>query len=478
MSKAAIAEQHDFLYQQVADRLEQQISNGLLKSGDKLLSVRTLSKEQGISMSTAFQAYAHLEMKGLVEARPKSGYYVRFTPGEMPHLPQTKTKPQLKKASVNDLVSLVMTNRSSANLLRLSKASPATELIPVAKLNKTMLEALRRSPNHCTQYEELQGNELLRQQIARLAFNWGGNITDDDVVTTHGCMEALFFCLKAVTKPGDTVAIDSPNYFGIFQLMQSLGLHVLEIPTDAVTGPDLDYLEKALNKMKISACLLVSNFNNPVGSLMPDEHKKRVVNMLAKQDIPLIEDDIYGELYFGKTRPRTCKSFDKKGLVMLCSSVSKSLTPGYRVGWCIPGRFKEEVLRMKLMHSVSSTSATHTAIGLFFEHGRYELHLRKIRKVLHTQCLRYTQAINAYFPEGTKISRPQGGYILWIELPPHIDALAIFQEALDQGISISPGHIFSTDARYDHHIRISFGRPYDHEVEKALKTLGKIVKGV
>jgi DNA-binding transcriptional MocR family regulator len=192
--------------------------------------------------------------------------------------------------------------------------------------------------------------------------------------------------------------------------------------------------------------------------------------------VPLIEDDIYGEMYFGKTRPRTCKSYDKEGLVMLCSSVSKSLAPGYRVGWCIPGKFKAQILNLKLIHTLSSASPTQAAIGHFFETGRYDLHMRNLRKALYTQCLRYTQAIAEYFPPDIKVSRPQGGYVLWIELNKKIDAFELYEQALTYGISISPGQIFSTDSRFTNFIRISFGIPYNDEIEQSIKTLARLIK--
>ncbi len=478
MEPAVLNGQDEFLYLKVAERLQEQIEKGLLKTGEKLVSVRTLSREQGISISTAFKAYSALEMKGLVEARPKSGYYVKFTPREYPQLPaplyhQPPQDPQ--KVSACDMIRMVYDNLSEEGIVRLSLAAPALELLPQAKLSKSMTEAIRESAHSCINYEHIQGNKRLRKQIARYAFNWGGRVQEEDVITTQGCMEALVFCLKAVTQPGDTVAIESPTYFSIFNVMQSLGLKVLELPTHPETGVELDYLEQALEQVPIKACLFVTNFTNPLGACMPDEHKKRLVELLARQQIPLIEDDIYGELYFGKTRPRTCKSFDKAGLVLLCSSVSKSLAPGYRVGWCIPGRFKEQVLHLKMMHTVSAATPTQAAIGLFFETGRVDLHMRHLRKALHTQCLRYIQAITEYFPADTKVSRPAGGYALWVEMNKNINAFALYQEAMHEKISIAPGQIFSSDARYTNFMRLSFGMPYTSEIDHCMKVLGGLV---
>jgi len=467
----------DFLYARIADRFENQIASNILKTGDKLLSLRALSKEQGISVSTAYKAYVELENKGFIEARPKSGYFVKFSPSQYPQLPVVSRKAKkAEPADVDGMITQVYQTMSKEGILRLSLASPSAKLIPEAKLNKAMAEALRKSKHSCTQYEEIQGNPVLRKQIAKHAFNWNGQISDHDIVTTQGCMEALIFCLKAVTEPGDTVAIESPTYFGIFNVMKSLGLKVLEIPVNPDEGADIAYLEKALETIPVKVCLFVTNFCNPIGALMPDHRKEQLVKLLAEKQIPLIEDDIYGEMYFGKTRPRTCKSFDHEGNVMLCSSVSKTLAPGYRVGWCIPGKYIDKVLSLKLMHTVSAATPTQAAVAQFFETGRYDLHMRNIRKALHTQCLKYIQAITAHFPADTKVSRPNGGYVLWVELNPIINAFKLFELAMEENISIAPGQIFSIDGRFSNYIRISFGEPFTREIENGLITLGKLVR--
>jgi DNA-binding transcriptional MocR family regulator len=479
MEKLVEIAEDEFLYSKIVSRIENQIKQNLLKSGDKLPSVRYLSTQQGISISTAYKAYVELENMGLIEARPKSGYYIKYLPSRFSKTPTVK--PPLRKieeASVGQMISMVYQNMTEESVLRLSRSSPSLNLIPLARLNKSMMEAIRKSPSGNVNYEFLQGNLSLRKQVAKNAFNWGGQITENDVVTTQGCQEALVFCLRAITKPGDTVAIESPTYFGIFNVMLSLDLKVLEIPVDPETGIDIEYLEQAMNKVDIKACLFVTNFSNPVGSCMPDDRKQQLVRLLTERQIPLIEDDIYGEIYFGKSRPRTCKSFDTEGWVMLCSSVSKSLAPGYRVGWCIPGKFKEQIINLKMMHTVSSATPTQAAIGHFFETGRYDLHMRKLRRELHTQCLKYTQAIASYFPENTKISRPKGGYALWIELDKSINAFELYQVAMEQNISIAPGQIFSTDARFTNFIRISFGISFSDMVEQSLKTLGELIKGM
>jgi DNA-binding transcriptional MocR family regulator len=467
----------DHLYIQVADGLEKMIADEILKIGDKLPSVRVLSEDYGISMGTAFQAYYHLEGKGLIEARPKSGYYVRFNHRRTPAVPvMILPEPVTSEVTVQEMILHTLKNINTQDIINFALAAPAVELIPTAKLNKSVVYALRNHKDHCVSYENIQGNEELRKQIARISFNWGGKITADEVVITSGCMEALVMCLRAVTKPGDTIAVESPAYFGIYQVIESLGLKLIEISTDPCTGLDLDCLQKVLKEVPIKACLFVPNFNNPSGGCMPDENKKKLVEIITKYNIPLIEDDIYGEMYFGKHRPKTCKYYDTKGMVMHCSSLSKSLAPGYRIGWVLPGKFFEKVKTLKLIHSISSATLTQAAIAHFLSIGRYEYHLKNLRKALHTQCLRYTQGIMQYFPEDTRISRPQGGFVLWVELNNKVNTYKLSTEALKHGISVAPGRIFSNSCNYSNYLRIGYGSPWNEKVEKGLKTLGNLVK--
>lgn len=468
----------DHLYLQVAEGLEKMIADEVLRIGDKLPSVRMLSEEYGISMGTAFQAYYHLEGRGLIESRPKSGYYVRFNYRRFPELPKTKMQPELHshEVSVNEMIKSIYTDIAAKDVTNFALAVPDASLLPAAKLSKSVVQALRNSTYHCVNYELTQGNIELRQQISKLAFNWGGKINPDEVIVTSGCLEGIMVCLKAVTNYGDTVAVETPTYFGINQAIESLGLKVVEIASDPVEGVDLDYFQKAIKRSKIKACVFVPSFNNPFGSCMSDENKKKLVDIITRHNIPLIEDDIYGELYFGRNRPRTCKYYDTKGLVMYCSSISKSLAPGYRIGWVIPGKFFDEVKQIKRIQNISCPTITQAAVAHFLKHGRYEYHLKTLRKALHTQSLRYVQAIIKYFPADTKVSRPHGGFILWLELNKKVNAFRLRTEAMKHNISIVPGKIFSSGSNYANCIRICFGKPWCKEVDEGLMTLGKIIK--
>lgn len=451
----------------------------VLKIGDKLPSVRLLSKQHAISVSTILQAYYHLEGKGLIESRPQSGYYVRFNPSRFPQKIEKSNPVQTTKTkNVEAIIGEVYDSFSTQGITRFSLSVPAPEILPLARLNKSMMQALRDLPSNGTQYEQIQGNNLLRRQVARWSMQWGGRLHADDIVTTAGCMNAISYCLMAITKPGDTIAVESPVYFGMLRFAKSIGLKVLELPTDPDTGVDPDDVKKALQKHAVKACFFVTNYSNPLGYCMPDEQKEALVRLLSKNGVPLIEDDLYGDVYFGKQRPKSCKSFDEEGNVLWCSSISKTLAPGYRVGWVAPGRYMEKIKQLKLYHSITSATAQQEAIAGFLSTGRYEHHLRKLRQTLHANSLQFTRAIGEYFPEGIKMSTPKGGFILWMELDKKINTYELYQEAMQYKISIAPGTIFTLQDRYQNCMRLSYGMQWTPEIDRALKRLGNIVKSM
>lgn len=475
--KKNVKGREEHIYLHVAGNIEQQIMDNVLNIGDKLPSVRVLSKQHGVSISTTLQAYYHLEGKGLIESRPQSGYYVRFNPSRFPDRLE-KSNPPLtaKNKNVEAIISEVYDDFVMPGIVRFSLSVPAPEILPLAKLNKSMVQAMKDLPGGGTAYEHVQGNTVLRTQVARWTRQWNGDLTADDLVTTAGCMNAISYCLMAITKPGDTIAVESPVYFGMLRFAQSIGLKVIELPTDPETGVDPDDVKKALQKHNIKAVFFVSNFSNPLGYCMPDEQKEAMVKLLSKHGIPLIEDDLYGDVFFGKQRPKPCKSFDEEGNVLWCSSISKTLAPGYRVGWVAPGKYLEKIKRLKLYHSITSATTQQAAIANFLSTGRYEHHLRKMRQTLHSNSLQFIRAIGEYFPEGVKMSNPKGGFILWMEMDKKIDAYHLYQEAMLHKISIAPGSMFTLQDRYRNCMRLSYGMQWTPQVDRALKKLGGLVK--
>ena len=464
-----------FRYEEIADRVAGMIEKGTIRPGEKVPSVRMLSSETGVSVSTVLQAYMTLENRGLIEAKPQSGFYARLLSRELPPEPAT-TAPSQSAASVNvaDVVSSIVLAARNPDIVPLGAACPSPELFPTAKMQRVISSVIRRVGNGIHVYDVAPGNPEFLRQIARRSFHWGCNLSADEIVSTCGCIEALNLCLRAVVSPGDIVAVESPTYFGILQILEMLKLKALEIPTHPRDGVDLNALSSAIKRHKVRACLFMPNFHNPLGSCMPDENKKEMVSMLASREIPLVEDDMYGDLHFGTNRPKTAKSFDKQGLVLLCSSFSKILSPGFRVGFTVPGRFKKQVERLKLNNTMGTGTIPQLVLAEFLKSGGYDRHLRRIRKAYASQVQLMTQAIGKYFPDGTRVTRPAGGFVLWVELPKTVNAEELHRRALEKNISIAPGTVFSVKPTYKNFVRLNCGHVWSDRLDRALLTLGQL----
>ncbi len=464
------------LYKQLAVRISELIEHGTLRAGERVPSVRKCSEQQSVSIATVMQAYRLLEDQGVIEARPQSGYYVRarcWTPPPEPDISRSALRPINVK--LNELVMEVVKASRDASLVRLGAALPSLELFPVKELNRTMASAARRAPVAAHSYDVPPGNRALRVQLARRAIEAGCTLSPDDIITTVGATEALNLCLRAVAKPGDVIGIESPTFFGILQIIESLGMKVCEIPTFPRHGICLDELEARLKCCRVKACLFTLNFSNPLGSCMPDEKKQRLVEMLSSRKIPLIEDDIYGNLTFGPKRPKVAKAYDADGWVLHCDSFTKTLSPGFRVGWVAPGRFKAKVEFLKFVNTSATASLPQIAVAEFLQNGGYDHHLRKIRRLYATQMEVMSQAVCRWFPEGTKITRPTGGMCLWVELPAHVNSLDVYHQAMAEKINIAPGPLFSAKQKFLNFIRLSAGNPWSTTVENAVRRLGEII---
>jgi DNA-binding transcriptional MocR family regulator len=462
------------LYLRVARQIETQIRKGALRVGDRVPSIRGLKRQQGVSVSTVLQAYFWLENQGWIEPRPQSGFYVRVPYADLVPEPEFQTE-RCAPTEISDLDLLyeVVTSLGDRSKL-LGAASLSPELYPNRKLNQIIHKITRENPTHSSRCEFPQGAESLRRQIARRSIEYGCNFSPNDVVITCGCMESLNLALRAVAGPGSVIAIESPTYFAVLQIIESLGMKAIEIPTNPRTGMDLNALESAIRKHQITACVIIPNCHNPLGFILDDDYKKNIVELLTSHNIPLIEDDLYADLSFNGVRPRTAKTFDREGIVLTCSSFSKVLGSGFRVGWIEAGRYRDAVIRLKFINTLASPSLPQLVISEFIECGGYDRYLRRLRETLASQVCIYSKAVARYFPPGTKISRPAGGYVLWVELPSTIDCVNLYRAALAENIHIVPGAIFSASGQFRNHIRISCGQPWSDSIESALVTLGKL----
>ncbi len=466
---------HKYIYLSVAEILANQIRNGILKKGDRLPSIRALCDEYDISMNTAKRVYIELESESLVMSVPQSGYFVNSSNYSEYPLPKASNPILLADTDIpKEIINKVYSNMGSNKLTLFSINALYGEFLPTNQMKKEIGLAIKSLNNGGVEYESVQGSINLRKMIASRSSTWGGNLTEEEIVTTNGSINAISLCLLALGKPGDTVAIESPCYPGIFQLAIDLGFKVLELPTDPVTGVKIEILKSVLDDIDI--CLLISNYNTPLGSCMPIENKKIIVKLLAEHNIPLIEDDVYGDLNFNGKRPTCCKAFDTTGNVLWCSSISKTIAPGYRVGWVSAGKYHDKILEQKLIHSISSPPILQEAIAGFIKSGKYEKYLRKLRRNLFANYQKILSIILNDFPNGTKVTRPEGGLSLWIEFEEGVNTLKLYDLCIKEGISIAPGRMFTVQKQFQNCIRISIGLPWSNDVENKLKRIGVLSK--
>ncbi len=466
----------EFHYVRLANELEEKVKAGTYRIGEKLPSIRQLHHRMGLSISTIYQTYIELEKREIIEAKPKSGYYVKAI--SQPLLPVPKMKKhrlKAKKVQIHNLVESIVASISNPDFLQLGCTMLSPELLPLKQFSRAIRSLSKRNMEDIVTYGALEGAPELRRQIAKRMIGNSNHVKEDEIIVTNGCMEALSLCLRAVAGAGDTIAVESPTFFSILQLIEDLGMYALEMPTSPQNGIDLDFLEKALTSNPIRACLLIPNFHNPLGCVIPDENKLRLVKISQKNNMPIIEDDIYGDLNFEEPRPTTLKFFDKHDNVLYCSSFSKTLAPGLRVGWTLPGKFAGKVKRLKLNSALMSPTLNHLIIADFLKSGSYDRHLRKLRNALKNQMRQTSLAIARHFPDGTMVTSPSGGFMLWVELDRSIDSFEVYQEALRHNISVIPGVICSNSNKYSHFIRISCGLPWSEKLQQGVIRIGEII---
>ncbi len=460
------------LYEQLAQQLSDRIEGGYYQTGDKLPSIRQMSIAHQVSVSTVQEAYRLLEENRLAEVRPKSGYYVknRHTVPTLPNISRPSQKP-VEVSKWENILQLLHSHQTDGNLA-FGKGVPDVNVGTLKPLTKLISEISRRSDVIKLAYDSLQGSEALRHQIVRLMVDSGCQLHYDDIVLTTGCQEALSCSMRAITSIGDIIAIESPSHYGFTQAIQALGLKALEIPTHPETGISLDALEMALEQWPIKALQVTPICNNPLGYTMPDNNKKRLVALANQYDIAIIEDDIHGDLTYSYPRPRTIKSFDTEGRVLFCSSFSKSISPAFRTGWCAPGRYLEKVKHMKYVSTAGGSILLPRTIAEFIAQGYYERHIRKMRAQYLNSRDHMLEWTHRYFPEGTRMSYPQGGFLLWVEFPQKIDTVALNNRLAQHHISVAPGVLFTVSKKYQHCIRLNYTHKASEEIRHALEMIG------
>ena len=465
------------LYRALAEEISGLIRDGTLRAGDRVPSIRRLVRERNVSPTTAMRAYETLEAAGMIETRQRSGYYVSAKWQQPPPEPQ-RSRPSSRSThvEVSELVFQILESVRNRNVVPFGSAFPSPTLFPWAKLARHLGSSARHLDPWSTMDSLPPGSEELRRQIARRYLQFGTRVAADEIVITSGALEALNLSLQSIARPGDTIAIEAPAFYACLQAIESLGLRAVEIPTHPREGVDIGALEQAIARHSIRACWFMTTFQNPLGATMPTQKKRELVELLTRHQIPLIEDDVYAELYFGDERPKPAKAFDTNGLVLNCGSFSKSLAPGYRLGWVAAGRFAQAVQRRKITTTLATSVPIQNGIAQMLRQEGFDAHLAKLRAALRAQQGEALKCIRRHFPDGYRVAVPEGGYFLWIELAPTVDALAVHRLALEADISIAPGPMFSARKAFGNCLRLNYGHPWTAQMDRAIARLGAIIR--
>lgn len=465
-------------YEHIAEHLSGQIRAGVLRPGERMPSVREARHAYHASVGTVTKAYRLLEDRGDIAARPRSGYYVAERPRTQLREPSL-TQPGRTSAplSTNDLLYDLLATTKAPNIVPFGSAFMDPHFFPLARLAQDLGRAAKRlQPSLLTDYLP-PGHIELRRAIARRYLKAGCDVRPEEIMITAGALEALNLCLRTVARPGDLIAVETPTFYAALRAIERLGMKPLEVPTHAREGIDLGALASALKRGSVKACWLMPTFQNPLGCLMPEDKKRDLVRLLARHAVPLIEDDVYEELYFGAKRPRPAKAFDKAGLVLHCSSVTKSLAPGYRIGWISAGRFAARIERDKWITNLTTNMPAQAAIAQYLRHGGFDHHLRKLRTLLERQRDKMAEALTDYLPRDSRITRPEGGYFVWVELGRQIDSEEVYRSCLAAGISVAPGPLFTGQRdKYRNCLRLNYGHPWSPRMRNAVATLSEIVR--
>ncbi|ENC6394859.1 TPA: PLP-dependent aminotransferase family protein [Aeromonas veronii] len=462
------------LYGQLADQLQQQITSGLWQPGERIPSIRQSCKTHGLSPMTVLQAYQLLESRGLILARPQSGYYVKAAPSRpAASLPQQAH--YSGSVDINDLVFEVLQASKSRELVPLGMAVADPTLFPHPQLGRALASCMRKLDPFSTVSDLPPGNEALRRAIAQRYASDGVAVNPQEIIITTGAMEALSLSLQVLTEPGDWVVVESPTFYGALQAIERLKLKAVEIPVIPGVGIDLALLEDALSQMPIKACWLMGNVQHPLGHTMPDGHKQRLMALLNSHGVPLVEDDVYAEVYFGRERPKPIRHWDQRGDSLLCSSFSKCLAPGFRVGWVVAGPHAERVQRLQLMSTLSTNVPSQLALAEMLRQGGVDAHFRRLRHTLAQRQQQMRAALQRLLPSEVRISSPDGGYFLWLALPAHFDSRALHAKALGSGFSVAPGALFSSQGQHNHCLRLNSSHPWSEQLEQALTRLAALI---
>ncbi len=475
---------HKPLYVQIRDQLRERIISGSLKAGDRLDPSRELAKCLGVHRTTVSNAYADLEAEGLIEGTVGRGTFVSPLASALRAQAASKRRASrdffwdsfFSEEERDDALGRLMASAFEPGVISFAAAHGSGNMAPVDLARRATRAVLDREGGKLLEYGSSDGYPPLKKYLQARLGRDGIAVELDEILITNGCQQSLDLVRRSLVNPGDTVVCENPTYTGLWNVFESPGVRLIGIPVTA-EGMDLDFLAAVLEQNKVKLILASPNFQNPTGRTMPLEARKRLLELAARFQVPVAEDDVYGALrYRGRELP-PLKSLDTTGLVVYLNSFSKVGFPGLRVGWIVASRRVIERLRWAKQRSDLHTNLLGQAVlEELGRRGWLDRWIRRIRLVYQRKLERLRSATDRHFPPEARIAYPEGGMSVWVELPAGLDAAGLLVKAHDRRVIFAPSRYFYFQNPARNALRLCFTALEDNQIERGMAILGELLK--
>lgn len=484
-------ESHIPLYVQLRDQVRALVHGGNLRPGDRIPATRELAVQLGVHRTTVANAYAELESEGLILGHVGRGTFICGAPEG---LKITPAPPTLNGNGGVRWESLFADERGEETLSRLVQpvtsdsisfvtARPDEKLFPVSELAECCQTVIKRDGSTILQFGPSDGYPPLKAALAEMLRSEGMAVRDENLLITGGCQQALDLICKAFLRPGDSVLLENPTYPGAIAIFAGARVRCLGVPVHTEMGPgmtpgaDLEAIEATLLSNRVKLMVLTPDFHNPTGTTMPLAARRKLLEIAARYQVPIIEDHIYARLHGANSPLPSLKQLDRSNLVIQIDSFSKVSFPGLRVGWCVaPSNVIERLRLVKQTTDLHTDQLAQAILAEFMRRGLLARHIAKMRKEYAKRLAVMETALARHMPEGTTWTRPSGGMCLWVELPPGFDTSELLIHIRERGVLFAPGRYFYLQNPQPNTLRLSFTNVDEKRISRGIATLGELLR--
>jgi len=367
-----------------------------------------------------------------------------------------------------------MREAGEPGLINLAAGVPGTEALPAQQLSDAFARGYASDGAAMFAYHYPDGDPRLRELLAERLQRRGADVKGSQVLTVTGCQQGLQLMLDVLAQPGDVVACEVPQYYALLELIAARGCRILPVPVRGPESVDLAEVDALLGEWKPKCFFICTTLSNPSGATIPEPNRPKLVEICRKHGVRIVEDDIYAKLV-ETGAPPPLRAFDDGSTVSFVSSFSKSVSPGLRVGVCVPGTIYERVAERKVQQDMHSCVLSEVTLRCFLEAGAIEPHLANLRERNRTRRALALAAIERRFPAGSKAWAQRGGYMVWAELPGLFDLAKVRDLARAQRVVFGAGTVFFPSPQARSHLRLNTAKASEGELVRGLEILGGVL---